>query len=305
MELLPRDLKIDFLKLFKFVFPVTIILTIVAFYVWFERGESKWGLDFTGGYELTVRVPKEVSSDDIRVALNEAQIKEPIVQSFEVGSSEYSIRLNDEGEESSVVYQRVESALKAKPWGSNLEVLKTDYVGPTAGHELRSQALIASIIGILGILVYVTIRFEFAFALGAIVALFHDVVLAVGIYLLLGYTMSMGTIAAILTIIGYSVNDTIVIFDRVREEILKSRSYNLADIINHSVNLLLSRTLITSGLTLFSALALFIFGGGAIKDLTLFLVLGIIFGTYSTVYIAAPVVLSWHKWRGGKVVVER
>ena len=304
MELLPRDLNIDFLKLFRFIFPLTIILTVLAFWVWFDRGEAKWGLDFTGGYELTVRVPKEIKSDDIRQAMTDAHIPETTVQSFEIGSSEYSIRLSEEGANTEAVKQQVQNALNAKPWGAASELLKTDYMGPAAGHELRSQALIASVIGLLGILLFITIRFEFAFALGAIVALFHDVVLSIGIYLLMGYTMSMGTIAGILTIVGYSVNDTIVIFDRVREEINKSKSYNLANIINHSVNLLLSRTIITSGLTLFSALALFFFGGGSIKDLTLFLVLGIIFGTYSTVYIASPVVLAWHKWRGGKVVVD-
>lgn len=303
MELLSRDINIDFFRLFKFLFPVTILLTILSFYVWFERGDTKWGLDFTGGHEIVVRVPTEVKADSIRTALTQQGIEEPIVQEFEIGSNQYSIRIGSTEPNPDKIKTLMLSALTTGGI-QNVEILRNEYVGPTAGKELRQQALIAVIIGMLGILIYITIRFEFAFALGAIIALFHDVVISVGVYLLLDFTLSVGTIAGILTIIGYSMNDTIVIFDRVREELLKRRSYSLQEIINQSINHMLSRTIITSGLTLVSALALFFLGGGTIKDLTLFLVLGIICGTYSTVYIASPVVLLWHKYRGGKLVVE-
>ncbi len=290
---------IDFLGYFKFLFPITLILTGLSIFVWFERGDEKWGLDFTGGHEVVVRVAKGTDAEQIRSILT----GDPIVQSYELGSSEFSIRVGDDSSDSSKVVNEITTALKSQSWGENLEILKSDFVGPTVGHELRTQALMASIIGILAILLYVTIRFEFAFALGAIVALLHDVTLALGIYLLSGYTMSMGTIAGILTIVGYSVNDTIVIFDRIREEIMSRRSYNLYDVMNESINKLLRRTLITNGLTLFSALALFLFGGGSLQDFTIFLVLGVLIGTYSTVYVAAPVVLAWHKFRGGKIEV--
>lgn len=291
---------IDFLGFFKIVFPVTIILTVLSFYIWFERGENKWGLDFTGGHEVVVRVAQGTKADQIRASIPGS----PIVQSFEIGSSEFSIRISDQSEDSSKVVSAITDAIKKESWGKDVEVLKTDYVGPTVGHELRKQALMAAIIGIICVLLYITIRFEFAFALGAIVALLHDVVLSVGIYLLSGYTMTMGTIAGILTIVGYSVNDTIIIFDRIREEIMQRRSYNLYNVMNEAINKLLRRTLITSGLTLTSATTLFLFGGGSLQDFTLFLVLGIIFGTYSSVYIAAPIVLAWHKFRGGKIEVH-
>jgi preprotein translocase subunit SecF len=291
---------INFLGYFKFLFPITIILTFLSIYIWIERGESKWGLDFTGGHEIVVRVAKGTQADQIRKAIP----GDPVVQSFEIASSEFSIRIADDSKDSTKVVEDITKSLKAHSWGENVEILKSDYVGPTVGKELRSQALMASVIGALCILLYVTIRFEFAFALGAIVALFHDVVLSVGVYLLSGYTMSMGTIAGVLTIIGYSVNDTIIIFDRIREEISQRRSYNLYEVINESINKVLKRTLITNGLTLFSALALFLFGGGSLQDFTIFLVLGVVFGAYSTVYIASPVVLAWHKFRGGKLEVR-
>ena len=142
-------------------------------------------------------------------------------------------------------------------------------------------------------MIYISVRFEFAFALGAIVALFHDIVIGLGIYLMLGETISVTTLAAALTLLGYSVNDTIVIFDRIREKLITAKSYVLENVINEALTEMLSRTIITSILTLFSAVALLIFGGGEIRDLSLFLVVGIVIGCYSTVFIASPVALWW------------
>ena len=186
-----------------------------------------------------------------------------------------------------------ENIFKGDKKKDDFEILKIDYVGPTAGEELRTQALIAIIISVIGILIYISVRFEFAFALGAIVALFHDIVIGLGIYLLLGDTISVTTLAAALTLLGYSVNDTIVIFDRIREKLITAKSYVLENVINEALTEMLSRTIITSILTLFSAVALLIFGGGEIRDLSLFLVVGIVIGCYSTVFIASPVALWW------------
>ncbi|MCL4160665.1 UNVERIFIED_CONTAM: hypothetical protein GTU68_005708, partial [Idotea baltica] len=210
-------------------------------------------------------------------------------------TQEFSIKLPGSEIGSGEVKSEISSVLNKN--FKSVIIQKTDFVGPTIGAELKKKALIAILVGLVGILAYITIRFEFAYALGAVVALFHDVIVCMGIYLLTDRTLSMATLAAALTIVGYSVNDTIILFDRVRENLFSaSKDESLLDIFNSSINSTLSRTIITSLLTLFSALALLIYGGGAIADLSLFLVIGVIAGTYSTIFIAAPVALAWENF---------
>lgn len=270
-----------------------------SFYLWFSLAESKYGIDFVGGHEIIVSLPPEADGAKVRSSLREANFDGLNVQAFESAGNEFAIRMKGDAEDSSVVRERILSALKAK-FGDQAQILAADFIGPTVGKELQTKALLAVTIGLLGMLIYITFRFEFAFALGAVVALFHDVVVAMGIYLAVGHTINMATLAAVLTIVGYSVNDTIVIFDRVREELQRRRDMDLVELLNYSISATLSRTIITSLLTLFSAAALLIYGGGAIADLSLFLVVGIISGTYSTIFIATPVALAWEKFRAGK-----
>lgn len=294
MELIRTDINIDFLGKAKYAITFSVLTTIASFYIWFAKGEAKYGTDYVGGHEIVVEV-KEGDSEKIRTALAKGGFEEAIVQSFEADSGQYSVRIGG-SEDSKIVREKVENALKAA-FADKYSIKKTDFVGPTVGKELRSKAILAVVVSLFGILAYITIRFEFAFALGAVVALFHDVILSMGIYLLIGHTITMGTLAAALTIVGYSVNDTVVIFDQVRDEIFKRDKFDLGELMNQAVNQMLSRTIITSGLTLFSVLALLIFGGGAIRDLSAFLVVGIITGTYSTVFIASPVALMWQNYR--------
>jgi len=296
LQIVPRGTKIDFIGKWKIASTISILLTVFSIYTWVSLGDAKYGSDFTGGHDLLVEVAPEVNSDTIRVALKEGGIEDSIVQAYEKGSNEYSIRLPGSSDPSEVkkVREGVQQVL-AKISPTKAEILKTDYVGPTVGKELRTKALVATLLGIVGLLIYISIRFEFAFALAAVVAVFHDVVIATGFYLYAGYTINMAAVAAALTILGYSVNDTIVIFDRVREELQnpKHKDLDLASLFNLCINQTLSRTVITSGLTLFSVAALLLVGGGSIQDLSFFLFVGLILGTYSTVYIASPVVLAW------------
>ncbi|MCB0338034.1 MAG: protein translocase subunit SecF [Bdellovibrionales bacterium] len=296
MQIFSKQPNFDFLGNFRIAVFFSILLIVGSFYVWFERGDQKYGVDYSGGTEVVVKFSGSTSSSDIRKALSASaeNFGSVVVQAFEATSNEYSIRVG-QSEKSAEVRRHIEEALK-KQISVDFEVLKTDYVGPTIGKELRKKALIAVIVGLLGILVYISIRFEFAFALGAVVALFHDVIVCTGLYLMTGREISASTLAAALTIVGYSVNDTIIIFDRCREEILKTQKYDLVAIMNKSVNSTLSRTIITSLLTFFSALTLLLFGGGAIADLSLYLVIGIVAGTYSTIFIASPVVVVWEKY---------
>ncbi|MBX7145313.1 MAG: protein translocase subunit SecF [Oligoflexia bacterium] len=304
MEFLHKKTNFDFIGKWKLAALVSTLLTIGSIWLWFDLGEKKFGVDFQGGHEIVVKVPASANSDSIRKALEGKELGEPIVQSFELGSNQYSIRIGGPtgeasgaaADQSKVVKDKVQSIL-AQAIGQDIEILKTDYVGPTVGKELRLKAIWATLIGLLGILLYLTFRFEFAFGFGAVVAVFHDVFISTGFYMLGGYTINMGTIAAALTIVGYSVHDTIVIFDRVREEIFKRKDFDLAELMNECINATLSRTLITTLLTLFSVVALLIFGGGSISDLSFFLFVGIICGTYSTVYVASPVVLAWEHFR--------
>lgn len=301
MELIPVGTKINFLSKAKYAFFISACMIIMAIYQWVTTGSNKYGIDFLGGHEFVVKIDASSTSDTVRAALQSGGIDNSIVQSFEIGSNEYSIRLGPEIGDSKVARSKVEEALRIG-FADKSSILKSDFVGPIVGEELRKNALIALVIGLVGMLIYITFRFEISFAFGAVVALFHDVIVCVGFYLLAGHTLTMGAVAAALTIVGYSVNDTIVIFDRVREEVLKHKNYDLAKIMNESVNFTLSRTIVTSLLTFFSALALLLVGGGSISDLSLFLVVGIITGSYSTIYIASPAALFWENMRNKKQV---
>ena len=263
-------------------------------YIWIERGESKYGIDYLGGHKLVVSFEQPTTSESVRKALASDDM-DVIVQSFEIGSNEFSIRVSSE-----LSSQELLSTLKKKLGQSDIgsyKVIQQDFVGPTIGNELKRNALIAIVVGLFGMLLYITYRFEMAFAVGAVVALFHDVIVTMGVYLFCGNTISVATLAAALTIVGYSVNDTIIVFDRVREEIFRQKKADLIELINYSINRTLSRTVITSLLTLFSAIALLVYGGGAIADLSLFLCVGVITGTYSTIFIASPVALAFEHMR--------
>lgn len=294
MEIIPTTTNIDFLGKRRIAYIFSLLLTLFTLWVWFDKGDSKYGIDFTGGHEIVVKVDGGANSEDIRKALNAGGVEDALVQAFELSSKEYSVRIGD-SLESGAMSQKVKAALEGK-FPGQVEIRKTDFVGPTIGNELKRNAWIAIIIGLLGILLYVTVRFEFAFAFGAVIALFHDVMIAMGVYLFVGHTINMSTLAAALTIVGYSVNDTVIVFDRMREEIFKRKNYDLVSLMNEVINMYLSRTIVTSALTWFTALALYVFGGGAISDLSLFLVVGILAGTYSTVFIASPLVLFWHSF---------
>lgn len=286
------NLNIDFIGKRYFAYLLSFILIAVSVYKWVTLGDQKYGLDYTGGLEIVARIEGEAGSEGIRKVLFDVGYQNIMVQSFEPATKEYSIRLGgiiDQAEESK---KGIEQALVAA-YPKGVEVLKTDYVGPAVGQELKRQAILAIVIALIGMLIYIAFRFELAFAVGAVMAIFHDVIIATGVYLLTGERLSMAALAAALTLVGYSVNDTIVVFDRIREEIIKRRDEDLVGVINYSLNVTLSRTVITSLLTLFSAIGILIFGGGALREISMYLVSGIIVGTYSTIFIASPVALAW------------
>ena len=200
---------------------------------------------------------------------------------------------------SSLVPPAVMQSLQQDFYTSNFGVRNVDIVGPQVGAQLRKQALLATLYSLLGMLLYLWFRFELIYGVAAVVACFHDTLITVGAFSLLNTEISLTVIAAILTLVGYSMNDTIVVFDRIRENIKLLRKDSLTDIVNKSINQTLSRTVLTSGLTFLTVLALFVFGGDVLHGFSLALVIGIIIGTYSSIFIAAPMLVAYQQWRGG------
>jgi preprotein translocase subunit SecF len=300
-ELISSSIKIDFMGKRHICAFFSMLAVAWAIWVFVSTGDSKFGTDFLGGSEFLVTFNGDFDSEKIRGGLATQGISDARVQAFQGTKNEYSIRLG-EVSDPTAIRAKIDSALKGA-FGDAAQIQKTDFVGPTVGHELQRSALIAVALGLIGMLIYIAIRFEFAVGLGSIVALFHDVIIATGIYIASGHLIGMATLAGALTIVGYSVNDTVVVFDRVREERAQKKSHDIAAVVNEALNFTLSRTVITHVLTLISALALYVIGTGDIKDLSLYLVAGIVLGSYSTIFIVAPIVVAWEKFKGREGVV--
>jgi len=295
-----RVTNIRFLTWAKPAFIASWLLIVVGCgYGFFVRGDKMLGPEFAGGDELQVRFAKRADNETIRAALAKLSIGEVRIQAqFEgIGASrkEYLsiVSAKDTG-------LKVESALKTAFPESKFERVRLDSIGATVGKEIQKSALLASLLALFGILVYVAFRYEFSFAVGAVIAVAHDVLMTIGWYCLTGLfgegrQFNATFVAALLTIIGFSINDTIVIFDRIREDLKLGVGGSFKDLINRALNQTLSRTIITSGTTFLATTSLYFFGGGAINDFAFTFLVGIITGTYSSIYIASALVLWWHK----------
>lgn len=295
-----KMMSIPFLQKAKFNFvggrkiAAIISLAVIAasWIFFFTKGEANFGVDFTGGTVTTYKFAQEQPVDLVRGVLAEA--------GFEGASVAYQSSLAGDEKFLEVKIKATEGAeVAAQDAVMSLEgdytIVKTDSVGSQIGDELKKKGVTAIILALIGIIIYISIRFEFAFAMGAITALAHDVLITVGVYCALGNELSMPIIAALLTIVGYSVNDTIVVFDRIREDLKLEQGKSYKEIANLSINQTLSRTVLTSLTTLLTVVMLLLFGGGAVKDFALALFIGILVGTYSSIFVATPVVLLWHK----------
>ena len=289
LHLIPSSLKIDFIGKRKICFAVSGFFLLATIFLLATKGLN-WGIDFSGGTLLQIKVEKSVDTADLRSALANAEEKGFSIQEFEAGSAEFLIRLpNKDDAESNATAVHVVDILT--PVVGKVDVRRTEFVGPQIGDELRSKGIIGLSLAMLAILIYISVRFEMRYAIGAIVALIHDVVLTVGVFSLLYKEVTMPVLAALLTIIGYSLNDTIVVFDRVRENLRKNKG-DMYGTLNLSVNEMLNRTLMTSFTTIVVLVALFALGGGVIHDFAFTLLFGVIVGTYSSVFVASPVVLA-------------
>ncbi|MBK1643798.1 protein translocase subunit SecF [Thiocapsa imhoffii] len=285
-----NELNIDFMGIRRPAVILSGVILLILLVVMVFRGFNL-GLDFTGGTVLEVGYQEPVELSEVRAALESKGFTGATVQHF--GSrTEVMIRLApQEGEEASAqmseeVFQALSEAVAGR-----VELRRVEFVGPQVGEELREQGGLAVLFALMGIMVYVALRFEWRFAVGAVVAIIHDVIFTLGIFSLFWISFDLTVLAAILAVIGYSLNDTIVIFDRIRENFRKMRKGSVIEITNTSINQTLSRTIVTSGTTLLVLIALYVFGGEAISGFSLALIIGVVIGTYSTIFVATAAVI--------------
>jgi preprotein translocase subunit SecF len=296
MELIRPDTRYDFIGKRKITVWISAVALLVCLGSILFHGGLRYGVDFAGGLLLQIRFQKPVEVSEIRSALEAMGAKEAMVQNFG-GANEFLIRLEKASEDIEARSRSIQAALQERFKDKVLEVRRVEIVGPKVGSDLKKKALWAVGLSFLGILIYVAFRFhQFGYGLGGIVALFHDILIIYGVISIFNIEYSLSVMAVILTIIGFSINDTIVIFDRVRENVKKMRKEDLVTIFNVSINETLGRTILTTGTVMMVVLILFFFGGDVIRDFTIALIVGLITGTYSTVYIASPVVLFWEQY---------
>jgi preprotein translocase subunit SecF len=294
MELIRPDTRFDFIGKKKFTIWVSAIAIILSIGSILYHGGLRYGVDFAGGILLQIKFSKTVDISEVRNAMETIGSKEAMVQKFG-GENEYLIRVEKSSEDLEVMSRKIQASLQERFKGQTLEIRRAEVVGPKVGKDLKTKAIWAIVLSFLAILIYVAVRFrQVSYGLGGIVALIHDIIITFGAISVFDLEFSLPLMAVILTIIGFSINDTIVIFDRVRENIKKMRKEKLDTIFNISINETLGRTILTSGTVMMVVLILFFFGGPVIHDFTSAMIVGLISGTYSTVYIASPIVLLWH-----------
>jgi preprotein translocase subunit SecF len=300
MELIKPGVNINFVGKMRFTFFLSVTITILCILYLLVHGLN-FGIDFSGGTIVQIKFKQATSIDKIRDSLRDVKLENSTIQ--QVGASadnEYLLRTEHSSSDLKGLSGMVEDSLGAHYGKGAFEMRKVEMVGPKAGVDLRHKGLMAITFAWVGMLVYITWRYEFRYALGGIIALLHDVIVTISVFTLIGKEFTLTVIAAVLTIIGYSINDTIVVFDRIRENARKNIKKDLGTVINESINQTLSRTILTSLTVVLVLIALFFFGGTVIHDFSFILLLGVIVGTYSSIFIASPLVLIWEKYKPGK-----
>ena len=306
MELF-REVKVDWLGRKWYFLAFSLIFSVAGIGSMLFWHHIPLGVDFRGGTQITVHFTSTPNEDHIRAALAEAGVKDFRIQRISgangAAANDVIVSLPQSSAQDTAHDQgraEVENALRANYHDSAAEAQQVDIVGPTAGKQLQRQAWLATVYSLLGMLIYLWFRFELIYGVAAVVAVFHDTLITVGFFSLTNQEITLTVIAAILTLIGYSMNDTIVVFDRIRENLALSRRETLAQVVNRSINQTLSRTVLTSGLTFLTVLSLYLFGGEVLHGFSFALVVGILIGTYSSIAVAAPMLVAYQDWRASK-----
>ncbi len=301
LEILPRNLNFDFVGRRYFFLALSFVAVLATVILLATKGLN-YGIDFSGGAEVQIKLKNEVETSVLRGYLDKGGFENLVLQQLgDPAQREYLVKFKSEND--SVIQaagKKMESVLGAHFASGEFEVQRVDVVGPQAGKELRKSGFLSIFYTLVCILVYVVFRFDLRYGPGAIAALFHDAMITLGIFVLTQKEFSLQIVAAILTIIGYSNNDTIIVFDRVRETLRAHPGRSLEDNINRSINETLSRTILTSVCTLLVVVALMIFGGSVIHDFAFTMCVGILVGTYSSVFIASPTVIFLTHWQEGR-----
>ncbi len=326
MEFLKRDTRIDFIGRRRIAALISISVIVILILSLFIRGLNL-GIDFTGGTLVEVSYSSSVNTEEVRTNLRRSGLGSVVVQHFGT-SRDVLIRLPADPEDDAAETSSLIMSSLRMPYGETLaqtsendsqrciyqdgttgdctvQMRRVEFVGPQVGGELTEKGGLAMLYALIGILAYVAWRFEWRFALGAVIALVHDVLVTVGVFSLLGLEFSLPVLAAVLAVIGYSLNDTIVVFDRIRENFRKMRKGTVVDIMNTAINQTLRRTLLTSLTTLLVVVTLILLGGEIIKGFAVALLIGILVGTYSSIFVASPVVLSLRITRDDMLVIKK
>lgn len=299
----PLPYKIDFMGKRGLWVTISAVLSLIAVLSLAIRGLN-YAVDFTGGTVIEASFKESADLNDVRTRLEQTGFKSPTVQNF--GSSkDVLIRLApQEGANNQEVKDKVMNSINAGA-SNTAEMTRIEFVGPQVGDDLAEGAVLALLMATLGILIYVAWRFEWRFSLGAVLATLHDIVMILGIFSLLQWDFDLSVLAAVLAVLGYSLNDTVVVFDRIRENFRKIRRADTVEVVNLSINETLSRTLMTSFLTLLTVIAMAIWGGEVIHNFALALIIGIVVGTYSSIYVASALAVKLGISRADMLVPER
>ena len=300
--------KIDFIGKRRIAFAISIVIILAGIVSLVINKGPKYSIDFTGGVamELDLTPVKEsaqiVKVQDIRDALTNADIQDAEIQEIKGAEGKQFILIKTQivgGMKDKISTKVIEVIKKEFPGNVNPETLirLQEEVGPKIGEELKGKAILAIFWALLGIILYIWWRFEFTFGIAAVIALFHDILITIGIFSIFGFEISLSIVAALLTIVGYSLNDTIVVFDRIREDLKLYRKEPYGNVINHSINETLSRTIITSLTTFVVVLSLYLFGGSVIHDFAFAILVGVVVGTYSSIFVASPLMVEHYNKR--------
>ena len=289
MDFIKPDINVDFVNRRRLALICSLVVALIGIGSLVIKGGPLYGIDFAGGTLVQVRFDQAPDVGAIRDALGEEGLGSSVIQSL--GEDKVAIRLKSEEDQADTVSDDVFAILANRFGQGSVSLELVEMVGPQVGADMRRKGILSILYAMVGILIYITMRFQFRFALGAIAALVHDITITVGVFSMLDKEFTLPIIAALLTIIGYSLNDTIVVYDRIRENIRRTPKEKLAVVVNKSINQTLSRTILTSGTTLIVVACLFVLGGEVIHDFSFALMVGVLVGTYSSIYIASPILL--------------
>jgi preprotein translocase subunit SecF len=298
MELIKPGINIDFVGKMKYAIAFSAILILIGIGSVIFHGGLNLGIDFAGGSIIQVKFSKNVSADQIRASLKSTKLENSTIQQF--GTNEFLIRTSESFSDQKMLATNVEQPLSAT-FNKDYEIRRVEVVGSKVSADFTRKAIIAVIFSWLAILIYVTWRFEFRYAMGGILALVHDTLIVIGAVSVMNMEFTINILAVLIFVIGFSINDTIVTLDRIREIVKRNTKQKLGNIINLAINETLSRTILTSLTVFFTVLALYIFGGAVIRDFAFAMLVGTIIGTYSTIYIACTSVLLFENLKLSKM----